>query len=280
MGSQMVQLGYESAPVFDAQAIATRAEEILGSGIELASDGPMIFWHMDHTVSYQDKKDVPGQTVLLPAPDGQPTEVSFDEAIQQSWKCDDAADRVAACSSFPMLTEMLTRALEAGDRLKLFHGVLQAVAELTTPTALIFQHSQQVIAPRDYLATCNEPPEVRAGSINIRFFNISNSDTNDMLMDTRGLHEIGLNDLQCHYRDIQPSDVAQVLFNTACYTVEQGPVIESGHTIEGHAPENPWHCQFQDAMVNPERVVLDLDPGPPFAAGNREEPVEDSEAAE
>jgi len=60
-----------------------------------------------------------------------------------------------------------------------------------------------------------------------------------------------------------------VLFNTAIYLVEQGPVIESGHTIQGIEPGSKWICQQEDALIGPERTVLDLNPGPPFAAGDR-----------
>jgi hypothetical protein len=121
---------------------------------------------------------------------------------------------------------MMARALSPEDRVALFHGVLRAMIDVTSPDALVFKHSQQVVAPADYLAACSEDPIVRPGSINVRFFNISNSD-GDMLMDTRGLTEIGLHDLQCHFRDLEPDDVSRVLYNTALYIFEKGPVIES-----------------------------------------------------
>ncbi len=89
-------------------------------------------------------------------------------------------------------------------------------------------------------------------------------------MDTRGLSEIGLHDLQCHFHDLDPNDVSGVLFNTAVYIFENGPVIESGNTVAGFKRGSKWACQFENALVPPEREVLDLNPGAPFAAGNRE----------
>jgi hypothetical protein len=96
-----------------------------------------------------------------------------------------------------------------------------------SPDALVFRHSQQVIAPADYLAACDKDPILRPGSLNVRFFNISNSE-GDMIMDTRGLAELGLHDLQCHFWELEPKSVAAVLFNTAAYIFEKGPVIEFG----------------------------------------------------
>lgn len=280
MGSQMVQVGYKSRPDFDATAIAERAAEVIGSSVEIGSTDPLMLSHTNHVTSFADAEEVPAQTVLLPDSGDTPSAEALAEILQQSWDCEDAAERVAACSHFPLLSEMLARALEPGDRLKLFHGVLQAVVELTEPTALIFQHGQQVIAPQRYLASCSSEPELRAGSINVRLFNISNSDTDAKLMDTRGMEEIGLHDVQCHFHSIEPGAVAQILFNAACYIVEHGPVIEAGHTLEGHLPDELWLCQFEDSLVAPDRVVLDLNPGPSFAAGTRDDPPTDGEAAE
>jgi hypothetical protein len=154
------------------------------------------------------------------------------------------------------------------DRVTLFHGVLRAMIDATAPDALVFKHSQQVVAPADYLAACSEDPIQRPGSLNVRFFNISNSD-GDMIMDTRGMEGIGLHDLQCHYRNLDPKAVAGVLFNTAFYIFENGPVIESGQTVEGIQAGSKWRCQFENSVLEPKRQVLDLNPGKPFAAGNR-----------
>ena len=90
-----------------------------------------------------------------------------------------------------------------------------------------------------------------------------------MLMDTRGLNEIGLHDLQCHFRDLDPREVSQVLYNTSAYIIENGDVIEPGNTIAGISEGSKWVCQFEDALVAPARVVLDVNPGIPHAAGNR-----------
>jgi hypothetical protein len=104
--------------------------------------------------------------------------------------------------------------------------------------------------------------------LNVRFFNISNS-PGEMIMDTRGLHELGLHDLQCHFRELEPNGVSRVLYNTALYIFEHGAVIESGHTVAGIDPDSRWKCQFENSLLAPEREILDLNPGPPHAAGGR-----------
>ena len=159
--------------------------------------------------------------------------------------------------------------LEPAERIRLFHGVLQAFVEVTEPQAIAFGHSQQIVAADAYLESCSMAPIQRLGSLNVRFFSISNSDANDMIMDTRGLDEIGLHDLQCHFRGLDPNKVSQVLLDTGLYIFENGSVIESGQTIAGTEPDSRWGCQFEDSLLEPKRELLDLNPGAPYAAGGR-----------
>ena len=148
-----------------------------------------------------------------------------------------------------MVTEMMARLLPPADRVSLFHGVL-CHDRGCRADALVFKHSQQVVTPADYIAECSQTPILRPGSLNVRFFNITNSD-GDMVMDTRGLAEIGLHDLQCHFRNLDPKEVARVLFNTALYIFEKGSVIESGQTVEGVEPASKWRCQLENSLLEP-----------------------------
>ncbi len=268
---QMAELHYLSSPSYDAKSIVDRAGSLIDSGIESpVSDmrrGTLLFFHTRYPVQYKDGS-APAQTAIL-ATGMQSDPADYADTIQQSWACEDASDRISACLSRRCVTEMMARLLEPADRLKLFHGVLQAFAEITKPHAIVFAHSQQIIAPEVYLGSCHKPPLHRPGSLNVRFFRITNSDANDMIMDTRGLDEIGLHDIQCHFRDLDPNDVSRVLYNTAIYVAENGAVIESGHTIVGTTPESKWGCQFENSLLNPRREVLDLNPGSPYSAGDR-----------
>lgn len=271
MSMQMVQVAFETEPTIDPRAIVDRVEELIQSGITIPedalNDSALLFFHSNHEFELSDGK-MCGQTALLKTSEGFDSLEGFADELQQSWDCDEAEELLSGITSLPLLSELMSQGLEPSVRLELFHGVLQAVVEQTQPKALVFKHSQQILSPRLYLDSCDQPPILRPGALNVRFFNISNSD-GDMLMDTRGLSEIGLHDVQCHYRQIEPDAVARVLFNVGCYIVEQGAIIESGQTIDGHEPDSTWLCQFEDALVDPERVLLDLDPGEPFAAGGR-----------
>ena len=107
------------------------------------------------------------------------------------------------------------------------------------------------------------------GFVNVRFYNLEGTD-GDRVMDTLGLGALGLTDLQLHYRELAPGEVAAELYNIAVYLLENGDVIEDGHTVQGFTPEDRWRCRHEMSLMPPRRPVLDINPGPPFAAGDRE----------
>ena len=74
-----------------------------------------------------------------------------------------------------------------------------------------------------------------------------------------------LNDLAADHLAARPDDVSRVLYSTALYIFEHGPVIESGETITGAEPDSMWGCRFEESLLQPKRTVLDLNPGPPYA---------------
>lgn len=267
---QMVELHYRRLPRIDYSDVKSRAAVILENELDSSdphtTDKTFLILHKAHSVQYTDGK-LPAQTAILSRDDGSDP-AAYEAEIQQSWGCENAEELLSGSVATQLVTELMARQLPPPDRVALFHGVLRALIEVSEPFALLFKHSQQVVAPADYLAACDEDPIYRPGSLNVRFFNISNSD-GDMIMDIRGLEEVGLHDLQCHFRDLEPNAVARVLHNTALYIFDNGPVIESGQTVAGIDPDSKWSCQFEESLLEPKREVLDLNPGSPHAAGNR-----------
>lgn len=267
---QIVELHYAKPPAIDLRALHARAEEILGEPLDSpASDDAdlaFILFHKSHPFAIKDGTLCP-QTALLRA--DQPVKLeALQSLFEQSWRCREAAELLAPSRHTLLVTELMAQQLPPVERLRLFHGVLQAAVEQTQPLALACRQSQQVVRTADYLDAVGDDPVLRPGTLNVRFFNIAETN-GDLLMDTRGLAELDLPDLQCHFRDLDPNELSRVLFNTAIYLVEQGPVIESGHTVQGIEPGSKWLCQQEDALIGPERTVLDLNPGPPYAAGDR-----------
>jgi hypothetical protein len=76
----------------------------------------------------------------------------------------------------------------------------------------------------------------------------------------------GLPDLQCHCHGVELPILARYLRNAATYVFSSGDVIRDGDTVAGLGPGERWRCRHREALVPPERPVIDLDPGVGHAA--------------
>ena len=67
--------------------------------------------------------------------------------------------------------------------------------------------------------------------------------------------------------------VVEHAYNVASYILEHDDPIEDGETVDGvvdgqMSREVQWKCQYEDALIQPPREVLDINMGE-YAAGNR-----------
>lgn len=230
--------------------------------------GLLAFFHPDHLVGYSDGR-VPTQ-IFIAATEQPPHGGQIEAALQQSWSFPEARRVVAACTTSLLVTDLMSSGLPYRERLDLFTSALLGILEAAPPNAIHWQPTQRIVDPGAYVRAAAESQVQRlfAGPVNVRFFNITGTD-GDMLMDTLGLAALGLPDLQCHFRNLDPGAVARFLYNTALYVFENGDVIADGHTVEGIEPGSKWRCRHEDALVAPPREVIDLDTQDPNAAGTR-----------
>ena len=104
------------------------------------------------------------------------------------------------------------------------------------------------------------------GGVNARFFNIEGED--EKVVDTLGMYALELPDVQYHFQGLDPDDVVNHAFNTVIYQFENDIPIESGNTLGGFEPDEKWKCQYENSLIQPVRVVLDVAAGE-NEAGNR-----------
>ena len=107
--------------------------------------------------------------------------------------------------------------------------------------------------------------------VNVRFFNIQG--TEDMVVDTLGMDTLFLPDLQYHFHGMDPNWVVNHAYSLASYILANDNPIENGETVDGVengqlSQKLQWKCQYEDALIQPFRGVLDINMGP-YAAGER-----------
>lgn len=258
---------YATPPAIDVGAWREYLSREFGP-TDVIGDGepPVFFAFTEHRFDYKDRSGVPAQAFLAASKDFSDL-AKYETALQQSWDFPDIKDVLSRGRHFLATFEFLARTLAFEDRLRLFRALTSALVELTDPIALYSSAADAFFEPRRWLEVQREG-YAYYGFFNVRFFRISNSDE-DSLMDTRGLGIFGVPDLQCHFRGLDPDEVSRLLYNTGVYLMREGDVIEDGHTVPGIQEGSRWHCQHEEALIGPEREVLDICPEAPYAAGNR-----------
>jgi hypothetical protein len=148
-----------------------------------------------------------------------------------------------------------------GPRAAAFRSVVNAIIAQTQPIGTWWPVSTLALPPQAATAS------PLGGLVNVRLFNDADS-PGHLLMDTVGMHALGLPDAQIYLHDLPEGRVAAVLFDLAEY-VFGGAEIHPGHTVQGVHADQRWRVSHQPAKVDPERLVLELDPDPASAAPDR-----------
>lgn len=260
----------EQPPVVDRGALSAALEEFCGA-VQLVGDAQTLLYAFpDHMVYLGDGKSIPAQALVLSGQDEQKVDQLPEDLIGQTWDFPEARAALAACRYRVDVNEMLTTGLERFERLELFYGVVQAALRVIPCRAFGWPSGQRIVSTEAFLKA-RQPGggPLLFPAINVRMFNVQGRAQGEMLMDTMGMPVFGLPDVQCHYIGLEPQRVAGLLYNAATYLFEEGDVIQDGHTIEGIEPGQKWRCQHEVSLSKPEREVLDINPGPPYAAGDR-----------
>ena len=93
-------------------------------------------------------------------------------------------------------------------------------------------------------------------------------------MDTLGLSLLYIEDLQYHFHDMDPNWIVNHAYNVASYLLNNDNPMKDGDTIDGIrngmiVQDIQWKCQYEDALIQPARIVMDVCMGE-YAAGNRD----------
>lgn len=233
---------------------------------EKAGKDLLHFFHLNYMVQYAEG-ELPAQTSLMDIENR--SAADYATAVQQSWHWRESEQTLQECTHSLLLVDMMASGLEPKTRLELFTGALRAVLETAPCDAIYFRASDKLVEPGAYLAAIEEGARLY-GAMNVRFYNVegTGSERHEALMDTVGLAALGIPDVQCHFYDLNPDEVADMLANIGYYLFNQGDVISDGETI-GFTEDMRWRCEHQYALATPQRVVIDLDPGEPHYAGRQ-----------
>lgn len=194
----------------------------------------------------------------------------------QMWNCMDDKDRILQeCKYQVFATDMLSATLQPQERAELDMNFMEALVELFPMCEAVYFQNSGKLFPAQEIREHKIPPADRFiyFAVNARFFNIQN--TKDMMVDTVGMSTLFLPDLQYHFHDMDPNWVVNHAYNIASYIFDNDNPIKPGDHIDGMTNGQldqslQWGCQYEEALIQPSREVIDICMGN-FASGNREE---------
>ena len=273
-GPFLIQMLFkEEVPMPDKAAMTTAMEKHIGTVECFCHDEKTAgFAALDHIAEFKDGK-VPVQLMVMGCSSFKVK--GFDAFhLSQMWDCREDRERIfRECQYQVAAVDMLAAALPALERANLDMDFLETLAELyPTCEAFYFQNCGKLFLAENVRSRQIEGPDrfIQFG-VNVRFFNIQ--DTEDMLIDTVGMSTLFLPDLQYHFHDMDPNWVVNHAYNVASYILANDNPIQDGETVDGVqngqiSQDIQWKCQYEDALIQPPRVVLDIDTGI-YASGSR-----------
>ena len=191
-----------------------------------------------------------------------------DVARWQFWNCPNGVELLDSCSWQVMIGDFMAGGLPILERANILSDWLEIVLELFPTCVAIFPKASAKLLTAEKARDNQFSGSQRFFhfGVNARLFTIQ--DTDEMVVDTLGMHALGLTDIQYHFRDLDPNDVVTHAYNMAIYQFENDEPIESGHTIIGIEPDSKWKCRYEHSIFQPNRNVLDVAAGE-FAVGDR-----------
>lgn len=186
----------------------------------------------------------------------------------QMWACPEHEQILSQCNYQVVAVDMLAGMMDYRDRAEMLMNYMEALVELYPTCEAVYMKNSGKMFAADKIRNHTIPKEDRFVyfAVNVRFFNIQGTD--DMIVDTLGMHMLSLPDLQYHFHAVDPNAVVNHAYNVLSYLFANGNLIQENDTIDGMMGEQ-WHCHYEDALIQPVREVIDIDMNA-FASGNRE----------
>ncbi|MTG98705.1 MULTISPECIES: DUF4261 domain-containing protein [Myroides] len=253
----MFQLLYKEQPNIDYQAVLVALQQVYPS-VEF-DPGAHVFIFPEIEVEFEDKKG-PAQCVVMEGEKDKRSELQ-DTFFQQNWHWNEAATVERECHYALSISDFMSRGLEPRVRIVLIQQMLLALIKVSKPEVLVSIHGEKLIDPEVFAHDCLDPNYVGLDLlVNVRLFNIENPEYKQFLMDTIGLHSLGMSDFEIFFDEEENLNaIAGRLWDYAYYIMQAGDVIEDGHTIQGLEEDSKWLCQKKWSETQPKRTVLDIE---------------------
>ena len=250
-------------PVFELEFLFTGCPAAASQG---TLQKALAAW-LDTVVSTEDGYQVSSAKICIQAPERFEPEDISDFTRGQMWNIQNANALIRSCTHRVRVAVQDIQTLSYKERGDLIVHMTEAVLDAYADCTAVYTPASGRMLLADQVR--NNP--ARGGDrflylcVNTRLFSV-NGTTGDMMVDTVGLHTIGLPDLQYHFHSLKPQAVMKHAYSVASLIYAVGPIMKSGETIDGMddygiTKEIRWPFQYQQALIEPPRIVMAITPG-------------------
>lgn len=235
-------------------------------------NGVTLFAVMEHGAHFANGEGSV-QVAIMPCETFHPEKID-EMKRSQMWDCRQDRDRILTeCKYCIFANDLLGGAMEPFERANFLMDYLEALMELFPTCEAVYSLNSGKLILADIIRNREAEGLGRYVRyiVNARFFNING--TNDHVVDTLGLSLLYIEDLQYHFHDMDPNWVVGHAYSMANYILANHCPIKDGDTIDGVSDGQlnqnlQWKCHFEDALIKPNRAVLDIHMNE-YAAGRR-----------
>ncbi|RKG69800.1 hypothetical protein D7W79_32565 [Corallococcus exercitus] len=248
-----IDLLYPEPPALDVGAFSSRLAEIMEkSRIADGQDagGALLIEHTDLPLQYEDRTE-PAMSVVAQGPvtDMKPISVAF--AQSPKWE---GLEQVRTATHAISVMELMTVTLHPANRLMMLSAVAAVLCTLHRPLAVHWVNSERLVEPDlfvDVVAEGDVENIIIAGAVHCQL----HRKQEPWVMDTLGLDALGLNDIQCKFKDVDPGRVAQVLALLA-----SAQIVTGGDAREYEKKARKLGMSFDPvpSQFGPPRSVFEL----------------------
>lgn len=252
----MFRLLFAEKPVVDLQLVLNELHKVFPN-VELTEEAK-VFTFPDCEIEFKEGI-VPAQCVVMQSDDDTIKNIDA-KYVEQNWHWENAQVELEKCKHEILVTDFLSRSLEPRVRIVLMQQMLFALVKVRKPLVIVSEHGEKLIDPVVFAHDCLDTNYVALDlMVNVRLFNVDQPEYGKLLMDTIGLHALGISDFEMFFNDDEMiNNVANRLWDYAYYLMEAGDVIENENTIEGFEEGSKLVCHKAFATTQPRRTVVSL----------------------
>ena len=258
----------EKCEMPSAKLFKEKLQEKLG-GIDTVSEESEVYNYalLSHLVTYENGTKAPANIMITRCNE---VKKPYGDAIARSqfWNCENGVELLDSCKYQVLISDFMAIGLPAHQRATMLADVLEVALELFPTCEAVYSAPSGKLLTAD---TARQNPyegilRYMWFGVNARFFNVEGKE--DKVVDTLGLYALGLPDVQYHFHDLEVNSVVNHAYNLAIYQFQNDAPIKSGDTVDDIEGKERWKCQYESALIQPKRILLDVETGK-NASGNR-----------